>query len=319
MKEIYLGSEEDQRYIKTYLANIRQLDPIEIATLPNPITLADPLLGEVINLDRFRRTVNSALDECEKRYGVRLESLEPERYYTSQPTEDNDMGGFYSPYSLGYQYWYHGAFAVTLNKRIASKELRTLEFIRDFLHDCFHFSTFVSFRRVIRTPAKSPAAAKHCVPEVYREQYGINFRNEEGLSYSSTTLTAYSPETINLNLLMDGVIVLTVAELMKETSGNVANGATALEEEIRKEIFLEPFDIAMLSRAHGFHNAVTDPSRLFVNHWGGASFVTLVLQAMMNGDLQPLKNFFKEKVGMPNAWEKKFRRPGFSIAANPRF
>ena len=192
MREVYLESDEDQRYIRTYLGNIRQLDPIEIATLPNPITLASPSFGEIINLDRFWDVVTRILDECEKRYGIRLDSLKPERYYTSQPIEDTDMGGFYSPHSLGYQYWYHGAFVVTLNQRIASKELRTLEFIRDFLHDCFHFSTFVSFRRVLRTPAKSPAVAKHCVPEVYREQYGINFRNEEGLSYSSPTLTAYT-------------------------------------------------------------------------------------------------------------------------------
>ena len=319
MREVYLGSEEDRHYIKTYLANIRQLDPIEIATLPNPITLANPRLGEVIDVDRFWGIVNQSLDECKRRYCIRLDSLKPERYYTSQPTESNDIGGFYSPHSLGYQYWYHAAFVVTLSMQAASQELRTLEFARNFLHDCFHFSTFVSFRRVIRTPAKSPAAAKHCVPEVYREQYGINFRNEEGLSYSSPTLTAYAPETINLNLLMDGAIVLTVAELMREASGNVGRNATTLEEEIRKEIFLEPLDVAILPKAHGFHTAVTDPSRLFLGRWGGKDLVTLVLQAMMNGNLQSLKNFFEKKVGSPNSWEKKFRRPGFSIAANPRF
>ncbi len=317
--EIYLGSEEDRQYIKTYLANIRQLDPIEIATLPNPITLANPLLEEVIDLNQFWGIVSQSLDECEKRYGIRLNLLKPERYYTSQPVEDNDIGGFYSPHSLGYQYWYHGAFVIMLSNKVASRKLRTLEFARDFLHDCFHFSTFVSFRRVLRTPAKSPADAKHCVPEVYREQYGINFRNEEGLSYSAKTLTAYSPETINLNLLMDGVIVLTVAELMRQTSGDVAKNMNALEEEIRKEIFLEPFDIAMFPRAHGFHNAVTDPSRIFVEHWGGMNLVTLVLQAMMNGNLQPLKDFFEKKVGTSNAWEKKFRRSGFSIVAEPEF
>jgi hypothetical protein len=118
---------------------------------------------------------------------------------------------------------------------------------------------------------------------------------------------------------MDGVIVLTVAELMRDASGDMVIDSTALEEEIRKEIFLERFDIAVLPKAHDFHTAVTNPSRLFVERWGGKDFVALVLQAMMNGDLQLLKNFFEENVGMPNAWEKKFRRPEFYIAANPRF
>lgn len=54
MKENYLGSEQDQKYIAAYLENIRALDPIEIATLPDPIKMSDTL--------RMERLAHTGLD-----------------------------------------------------------------------------------------------------------------------------------------------------------------------------------------------------------------------------------------------------------------
>ena len=89
--------------------------------------------------------------------------------------------------------------------------------------------------------------------------------------------------------------------------------AGTLEAEIKREIFLEPFEATMLKRAYGFHNAVTVPSKTFVEYWGGEDFVALVLQSMMNGELDELKRFFSNRIGVENAWEKLFMRPGFSL------
>lgn len=301
MKEMYLGTEQDRQYIKTYLGNIRQVDPIEIATLPNPLNLSDPRIEEVVDIEWFWKIVKQCCTKCEERYAIHIDKLKAKRYYIAQPPDTDATGGFHDIRSLGYQYWYHAAFLVTLNRRLISKELVTIELVRDFLHDCLHHSTFRSFRRAVRLPAASVETAKHQVPEVYREQYGINFRNKDGLSYSSPDLTAESPETINLNLLMDGVIVLVVAELMKEEVEDVAQSVNALEDEIRKEIFLESFDVLISPRAHGFYKTVTMPSRLFVEHWGGRDFVSLVLQAMMTGELQELKHLFEERTGILDA------------------
>lgn len=318
MKEVYLGTEQDQQYIRTYLKNIRQLDPIEIATLPNPINLSSPFIEEVVDIEWFWTVVIRCLEKCEERYSIHIDPLRPERYYIAQPPKADVIGGFNSPHSLGYQYWYHAVFVVILNQQLVSKKLRTVELARNFLHDCFHHSTLRSFRRAIRLPAVSLEAAKHRVPEVYREQYGINFRNQDRLSYSSPDLTAQSPETINLNILMDGVIVSVVAELMREVVGSAAQGANTLENEIRKEIFLEPFAASILPRAYNFYKTVILPSKLFIEYWGDKGFITLVLQTMVSGELLAIKRFFEECTGVRNAWEKKFKRPEFQLLLNPQ-
>jgi hypothetical protein len=306
--------EHEQQYIKAYLTNIRQLDPIEIVTLPNPIKLSETSrMTQVVDVEHFWEMVNRCLEECTHRYSIDITLIAPERYYIAPPSKANAVGGFHDPKSLGYQYWYHAAFVMTLNEHLASKELRTLELVRNFLHDCFHHSTFRSYRRALRIPAESVAIAKNRIPEVYREQYGINFRDKDGFSYSSTELTAQSPETINLNLLMDGVIVLTVADLMRRANGGVPTYTNKIEEELIKEIFLEPFDALLLPRAHRFYTSVAEPSQKFVERWGGDSFVPILLQAMISGELSKLKHFFQERTGIVNAWEQVFKRPEFLL------
>lgn len=185
MNEQYLGPEADRAYTATYLENIRKLDPIEIATLTDPVSLADnDRISAVVDVDRFWEVSQRVITGLKEHYGVGIDLVRPERYYTALPPEVGAVGGFHDHRSLGYQYWYHASFVVMLGGMI-SKELRTIELLRNFTHDCLHHSTCRSFRRAIRIPAKSPGEAKHRVPEVYREQYGINFRNQDGLSYSS--------------------------------------------------------------------------------------------------------------------------------------
>ncbi|KKU58017.1 MAG: hypothetical protein UX81_C0026G0004 [Parcubacteria group bacterium GW2011_GWA2_47_12] len=318
MNEVYLGPESDQKYIATYLGGIRELDPIEIATLPKPIKLSDTLhMKRLIDIGRFWEITRQCIVECEQKYSVSITTVQPERYYTAQPTEADTIGGFHDPRSLGYQYWYHASFVLTLNERLVLKEIRTLELIRNFLHDCFHHSTFRSYRRAMRFPAASTGISKHRVPEVYREQYGINFRDKDGCSYSSAELTRHSPETINLNLLMDGVVIMVVSELMHNANKWLPAHTSGLERAIVNEIFLEPFDTALLPHAHSFYVAVTEPSRKFVAHWGGDTPIVLALQAMMSGELGAIKCFFEEKTGTTNVWEKMFKKPGFSIPENP--
>ena len=168
----------------------------------------------------------------------------------------------------------------------------------------------------MRVPACSPSTAKHRVPEVYREQYGINFRNKDGVSYSSPELTGRSPEAINLNLLMDGVVVLAVSEALREIVRK-ANCENELEEMIQREIMLESFDKNALPRAHRFAMQVTEPSRKFVEYWGKGELMSLVLQAMMTGDLAAIKRFFEERTGIEDAWKKLFRQPSFLLPENP--
>lgn len=117
MKETYLGMEHEQQYIKTYLANIKQVDPIEIATLPNPVKLSETSrITQVLDIEYFWKMVKKCLAECTQRYSFDLTLIAPERYYTAPPSKADAAGGFHDPKSLGYQYWYHAAF-VGMSKR----------------------------------------------------------------------------------------------------------------------------------------------------------------------------------------------------------
>ncbi|MDO8573052.1 MAG: hypothetical protein Q7S11_04850 [bacterium] len=314
MNERYIGTAEDQRYIRTYLENIRSVDPLEIATIVNPVNLSDSSIQDMVDTGLFWDIVQQCTEECFKQYGVQLHHIESSRYYIAEPPEKTEIGGFYDKHCFGYQYWYHAAFSVALNKGIVSKEVLAVELARGFLHDFFHHSTFRSFRRALRVPATSIEAGKRRVPEIYREQYGVNFRNQDGLSYSSPELTVQSPQAINLNVLMDGAIVLIVAESMKQATRGYPPVTKKLEAEIMKEVFLESFDTVVLPRAHKFFRAVTEPSRLFIEHWGGKDFVARLLQSMMSGELEELKNFFGKQACNPVAWENTFKRSEFNLS-----
>lgn len=315
MSEVYLGTELDRKYIAEYLANIRRLDPIEITTLPNPISLIDTdSLKKIVDVNRFWEIVNKFLIDFEQQYSVKITPIKSERYYTALSSDSDSIGGFHDPKSFGYQYWYQASFVVLLSGEFVLQGLRTIELARNFLHDCLHHSTFRSFRRAMRVPAKSPICAKHRVPEIYREQYGINFRNQDGLSYSSTELTACSPKTINLNLLMDGVIVLVTANLLKSIVGDIKCG-NYIEKEIANEIFLEPFNEAVFQVPHRFNISVTKPSQKFVEYWGSENLMPLLLRSMVSGDLVDLKRFFDSRAGIENAWERLFKRPEFSLGS----
>lgn len=312
MSEQYLGTATDRKYIKIHLANIRKLNPIEIATVSDPINLADiDRLVPHVEIEKFWELIHRTLARLERRYRVKIKKVPQERCYTALSPDPNAIGGFHDHWSLGYQYWYQASFVIMLGEMV-SKKLRTAELARSFIHDCIHHSTFRSFRRAIRIPAKSPKIAKHRVPEIYREQYGINFRNKDGLSYSSPKLTAHSPKRINLNLLMDGVVALATASALRVEIGAMRCRNT-LEAEIKKEILLESFNGVLLRDADNFYNSVTKPSKVFIEYWGGDYLTALVLQAMMNGNIAHLRQFFEERTKIENAWEKMFKRPEFSI------
>lgn len=79
MNEQYLGPESDREYIKTYLANIRKLDPIEIATLPDPVNLADTnRLTTYIDVDKFQSLARQVIARIEKHYGIKVEAVRPD-------------------------------------------------------------------------------------------------------------------------------------------------------------------------------------------------------------------------------------------------
>lgn len=315
--EVYLGKESDRKYMKEYLELIRKVDPVEIATVPNPVKMSElHRNSEVIDSELFASFVDEGLKHIEQKYGVKIEEVPLEKCYIAERSGPNTFGGFHDGKSLGYQYWHEASFTMTLNSSLFSREMRTIELARNYIHDCLHHSTFRSFRRAFRTPAETRTKAKHRTPEIYREQYGINFRDKDGFSYSSANLTEQVPNAINLNLLMDGVVVALTAEALKINSQNI-HPENELEVEMLKEILLYDFNNELLPRQTKFFNSVTSPSLRFIEHWGGEEFIQLVLQAMCTGKLDDIKRYFEEKTGVKDAWEKIFMQLNFKLPENP--
>lgn len=313
VREDFVGTASDRAYIASYLQGIRSLDPLEIATMQNPITLAtaqraDPHLDGAF----FDQAINNASDEIYADYGMRIEEVSRDRYYTAAPSTVGVIGGFHDERSLGYQYWYHAAFVASLNATEFSSRVRAAELARSYLHDCLHHSTFRSFRRAIRIPAKDVRSAKDRVPEIYREQYGFNFRNRDNVSYSAGELTARAPETINLNLLMDAVVVVVTSAALKPSLNTVA-ASTPLEEAVLNEINLTTYDRSLLPRATVFEEAVYKPASAFIEKWGGSALIRVLLTSMISGEIAPARAHFAKLTGNPDAWEAMFKREDFEL------
>ena len=101
---------------------------------------------------------------------------------------------------------------------------------------------------------------------------------------------------------MDGIVIMVVAASMQQVCDALPEPINSVEEAMLNEIFLKPFDAVVLPRADAFAKAVTEPSKKFVAHWGGAQLTTCTLQAMCSGGLADLKRFFDERTGTTCAW-----------------
>jgi hypothetical protein len=317
LNEAYLGSPEDQRYIQAFLALVRSIDPIEISTTPTFFRLSErEKLGDLIEYDVFLDIVNQANNLIMNDYSDSYHSITYDRYLIGFAMDDG-MGGFHDERSFGYHFYYSAGFVLLMNPGIVkNKMVRTVELARNYLHDCLHHSTFRSFRRRDNFPAKDGKSAKISLPEFYREQYGINFRNQDGVSYSSVNLTKKSPQAINLNLLMDGAVVLTAASVLEGIgSRNLIDVSKiyGMDKVVWNEVFLRDFEYDTHPRAGVFRRDVQSPTQCFIDYWGGNAFLRLIIQSMFSGDLRELKQFFSEKSHEADAWEKVFKRPGFEV------
>lgn len=317
MKETFVGPPEDRLFIATYLAAIRALDPAEIATLARASPLSD-LAGSCTSFDQalFDAFVHSAVSNIASAYTISLDLIDRKRYLVAAPPNSGDVGGFHDPHSLGYQYWFHAAFVALLNPNAFSSSLVTFELARSYIHDCLHHSTYRSFRRALRVPATDTRIAKDRLPELFREQYGFNFRNRDKQSYSPGALTAQSPATINLNLLMDGLVVRLTTDGLRPSATKVV-ATTPAEEAVLHEIMCEPFDAALLPAAERFRLEVIAPSSAFIKHWGDGSLLNVLVPAMTTGSMVDAKSYFARRVGVPTAWEDMFMRPSFTLDPNP--
>lgn len=274
------------------------------------------LWEKFIDYGVFLDIVGQANDYIKRDWSVSYLAIPYDRYLAGLTMDGNGIGGFHDKRSFGYHFYYAAGFVLLLNPILVSnKFVRTIELARSYLHDCVHHSTFRGFRRKDNFPAKDRRAAKTSLPEIYREQYGINFRNSEGMSYSSVSLTKKSPHAINLNLLMDGSVTLTVTSVLRSVGADqlVSALTDTFEKSVWNEVFLRDFEYDDYPQAGIFREEVQLPTQCFIEYWGGLTFLKLIIRSMFSGDLEELKHFFSEKSREANAWEKTFKRPDFEL------
>ena len=317
LHEIYLGKQEDQIYIREFLKLVRSIDPIEISTVPSFFRLNEKdKLQELIDYNVLINIINQANDIIINKYSDCYHPIAHDRYLIGLVMDDTSIGGFHDAKSFGYHFYYAAGFVLLINPKLVKNRLiRTVELARNYIHDCLHHSTFRSYRRKDKFPAKNKKVAKTSLPELYREQYGINFRNQEGISYSSVELTKKSPHAINLNLLMDGSVVLTVASILEDIGAiNLVDAFEGnIEKNVWNDIFLRDFEYENYHMASIFKQNIQIPTQCFIDYWGGHILLKLIIKSMFSGELDELKEFFSNKSHKPNAWENIFKRPGFEL------
>jgi len=314
VREIIAGSAPEVRFIEEYLNLLRQPQSVRLLfagpdTIPLSSIVDD---GGMVDSAMFHDVVLQACQWIADKYSADLMPIPLDRFFVTAPAK-REIGGFHSRRSLGYSHFFRASLATLLRGSVA-KTVRTMEAARCYLHDSAHHSTFCSFRTHHARPRRA-TAAKAYVPSIYREQYGFNFRNHKGISYSSSTLTSGVPRTINLNLLMDGIGVYVVAGAI------AASGLQFTREDRRsgghnvlREIAPAPDEfIAPRWGARFFHSVVV-PSNKFIRHWGGDEFVRHAVHAMFTGRLVELRRFFDQRAGFDGAWEATFRRADFHLA-----
>lgn len=306
--EIYLGTKEDKRDIKSYLTKQRNVKPVHLLRTKNHTTLYHLLRskeGEIINPVLFNTLILHS-EKFLKVINQNFTLIEPKNYFICYDFISDDIGGFHGKIAGGYFYIHNCGLSVLLNKKYINNEnILTLELCKNYIHDSIHSSTFRSIRKM-----PSQAFSEYYV---YREQYGINFRKPDGVSFSSTEATKKVPLSINLNLLMDGIADMYAEKCLKlkPTDYNII-GSTALETAIINQLLGLSYDKSIYRLPSRFNNTVITPTKIFIDYWDKGEILSdLILKAMLSGELAELKDYFSRHLSNKDAWEIIFKRPNF--------
>lgn len=289
--------------ISAYLERARAHVPEKFSSYANLADMASRR-DDALDWDVFYRLLGDA-ESLFSRRGLDIDFMPFDRYYVTNP-EPGSIGGFYGRPAGGYYYFNDLGFCTLVNEEeVPSRVIRTIEFTRGYLHDSIHASTFRTFR---------------IDPEgnVYRHRYGINVRNADGTSYSAYDPDNTNPETINLNLLMDGLVQKSVNDVMKWCARAHFQIWTERSVSMMAELRNKPLNLDGFPEAQEYHERVLKPVNRFMKHWApGPSPLgkldTLILQSMMDGDLGRLEQFFgryARKDGK-QAWADLFKQPAY--------
>src|SRR5688500_5471317 len=116
MKDAYLGSQEDQHFIASYLTLMRSITPYEMFLTRKVKTLADLLQNPCGSIDPafFQYLAGLAASGLQEEYSIEFELAPPDRYYIGEVIGP-DWGGFHSDKAVGYHNVFRAGFGVLLS------------------------------------------------------------------------------------------------------------------------------------------------------------------------------------------------------------
>jgi hypothetical protein len=233
----------------------------------------------------------------------------------ARPGTARGHGGFHHP-AQGYRHIQMDAAVTVLGdltgQAPASPQAAALDLVRAYAHDCLHYATFRRYRLTDRG-------------EIARVQYGINFRQPDGRTYSAPDTPGDGP-TRNLGIVMEGATDAEATAIARKTaqccginSADLGAGVPGLTfADITGIITASDIEAAFLldhpyARSFGrFGRAVTLRYRALLSELdaSAADAHSQITAAMISGDLAPLEAWLGTRHG-PGSFAGMFRAPTF--------
>jgi hypothetical protein len=284
--------------------------------------LPEVLAAGIIDPDVFR-TGYAIMAARYEQLGIRallpLERVWAGTRSAARPGAARGHGGFHHP-AQGYRHIQMDAAVTVLgdltSQTPASPETAALDLVRSYAHDCLHYATFRRYRLTDRG-------------EIARVQYGINFRQPDGRTYSSPDAPGDGP-TRNLGIVMEGATdaeATAIARKMAESCGITGTdpqaGVLGLAfSDATGTVTACGIEAALLlDHPYGqslgrFGRTVTLRYRALLDELGAspADAHGQIVAAMISGDLGPLQAWLDARHG-PGSFARMFRAP--SSGAEP--
>lgn len=185
---------------------------------------------------------------------------------------------------------------------IAAPGVVGLDLLRAYVHDCFHWATFRSFRLGVDGG-------------IHRNQHGINFRRENGATYSARDM-AGSALTRNLGVIMEGAFD-------REAMGSAARAAAVLgvtcpKDGVDRFAFLDAVGAPTVGDSpNSYTRTINAPYAAFLAEEAGADerdLHELIIRASLDGDLGPLQRWLDGRHG-PGEYTALFRSNAYVPAS----
>jgi hypothetical protein len=286
----------------------------EITGRPLPELLA----AEVADPRVFRAGYDIMATRYE-RLGIRallpLERVWAGTRSAARPGAARSHGGFHHP-AQGYRHIQMDA-AVTVFGDLTGRapvcpQSAALDLVRSYAHDCLHYATFRRYRLTDRG-------------EIARVQYGINFRQLDGRTYSAPDEPGDGP-TRNLGIVMEGATDAEATAIARQTAQSCGIFTMEPDEPVHGLAFADVTgtvtaglaDAALSSdqpyaRSLGrFARTVTFRYRALLDDLGPdqADAHGQFTAAMVSGDATPLEAWLDDRRG-PGSFARLFRSPSF--------